>query len=448
MAISTKVIAVIVVLIIAIGGVAAFALLQNKDKSSDQTVDPKDDDNPKEDTPQEDLSWKVGGEGRLQVYGNANMDDVMDDKDLKAISYFMSKGWTASEYPYADANMDGKVDQSDYDIVDKILKKQEVDIYYIDGLDETKVFHYPLTKLILGGNNTHAIVSAVGAYDKAVARTGTSSLDSTYLKYTYDLPSVGAKAYNIDLDEASKYTFNTVITLSSSTYDAIVKALEGTPINCVRINPDSNEKNVQTYLLLGFLTDHVDQAQKIAAFYDKWNPVIAENVKKITQQKTTISKYTGSMTGMNYYLTQNTVSAGAINLSDFDANTMKFADNKEKFAEEKYQAEYIVQYLEIGFNPQYATQGDMQTAYNKYAKDMDLMKAFPKNYFIVNKDIQDIARTAYVAQYLYPEIFGEDFGDKLYAELVQVFFPYIDNFDVTKCYNLFDYQMAFVDTWA
>ena len=51
------------------------------------------------------------------------------------------------------------------------------------------------------------------------------------------------------------------------------------------------------------------------------------------------------------------------------------------------------------------------------------MKAYPQNYVVINKNMPDIVRTAYVAQVLYPDVFGADFGDKLYKELVSVFYP-------------------------
>ena len=391
-----------------------------------------------------DTSWKTDITNRLEVYGNANGDDVMDSNDLKAIDWFINNSWDSTTYSFADANGDGKVTSDDREIVRKILAGESVDVRYINGNGDVKTAHYPVTGLVVGGTAVHPVINATGAYDKAVALTGKSgSVDENLNKKTYNLPSVGAKAYSLNVDELSKYpTVNAVFTLNTSVYDSIETVLEPIEgISCIRINPDDSDRSTQTFLLVGFLTGHSDQAAKIVAFYDKYNKVIADNVAKIKNQKTTLTMYSYSMCGTDYYLTKNTVAAGAKNLSDFTDNTKKIKDNPEWAADEKYQAEYIIQYngLDMIWNP---TADEMKEEFEYYGQYYTLMKAYPQNYVVINKNMPDIARTAYVAQVLYPDVFGADFGDKLYKELVSVFYPYVGSFDpATDTTVIVDYDM-------
>ena len=284
---------------------------------------------------------------------------------------------------------------------------------------------------MVGGTAVHPVINAVGAYDKAVALTGKSgSVDPVLNKNTFDLPSVGAKAYSLDIEELSKYpNVNAVFTLNTSVYDSIANVLEPIEgVSCSRINPDDSDRSTQTFLLVGFLTGHSDQAAKIVAFYDKYNKVIAENVSKIKDKKTTLTMYSYSMCGTDYYLTKNTVAAGAKNLSDFSDNTKKIKDNPEWAAADKYQAEYIIQFtgMDMVWNP---TADELKEEFEYYGQYYNLMKAYPQKYVVINKDMPDIARTAYVAQVLYPDVFGASFGDDLYRDLVKVFYPYITSFD-------------------
>jgi len=428
---STKLIAVVSVAIIVVAAIAAIVLMNNNV-----------DDNGGDD------SWQKVITGRLQVFGNANGDDYIDDDDLKAIDYFISSGsWDKSRYPYADASGDGKITGEDRAMVEKMIASEFVDVRYVNGNGDIRTAHYPITGLVVGETVVHPIINATGAYDKAVALIGKSdSVDKNLNKNTYNLPSVGTKSYSLDIEELSKYpSVNAVFTPNTSTYDIIEEVLESIEsVSCIRINPEDSDRSTQTILLVGFLTGHSDQADKIVAFYDKYNKMIADNVAKITDKKTTLTMYSYSMCGTGYYLTKNTVAAGAQNLSDFnDSNTKRIKDNSGWAAVEKYQSEYIIQFngLDMIWKP---TVDEMKGEFEYYGQYCSLMRAYPVNYVVINKNIPDIARTAYVAQVLYPEVFGESFGDDLYKELVSVFYPYVGSFDpATDTVVVIDYEDAY-----
>jgi ABC-type Fe3+-hydroxamate transport system substrate-binding protein len=420
MALSNKAIAIIIVAIIAVAGVAAYVLLTA-----------------------EDTSWQKNITGRLEVYGNANGDDHIDNDDVKALNSFIKSGWDEEKYPFADANQDGKITQADVDMVQGIIDGKTTNVYYINGNGDLKTCKYPVTGLVVGGTAVHPVINATGAYKEAVALTGKSgSVDETLNKNTYNLPSVGSKAYLIDIEALSKYKVDAVFTLNTSVYDDIEEALSKTNISCIRINPDDTDKSLQTFLLVGFLTKHTDQVDKIVSFYDKYMDTIEKNVKKIKTQKTTVTMYSYSMCGVNYYLTKNTVSAGAKNLSDFTDNTKKIKDNPEWAAEDKYQAEYIIQFTGMDFYWA-PTKEEMKEEFEYYGQYYTLMKTYPNKYVVFNKDLPDIARIALVANYLYPEEFGSTFAKDLITEMVKVFYPYIEDFDYGKMCNVITYDMAY-----
>lgn len=108
--VSNKLIAIIVVVVLAVAGAGGYFLLSDDDDRSSTT-------------------------GRLLVYGNANGDDMVDQKDIDLIKDSM-ENWDESEYPFADANKDGKIDNSDVDVVKKIIDRQKVPLHYIDGTGE------------------------------------------------------------------------------------------------------------------------------------------------------------------------------------------------------------------------------------------------------------------------------------------------------------------------
>ncbi|MGN0098962.1 MAG: hypothetical protein ACI38Y_06525, partial [Candidatus Methanomethylophilaceae archaeon] len=323
MADTTKLLAIAVVAIIAIGGVGAFLLLNGGD-----------------DEVAKDIT------GRLQVYGNADNDDHIDSDDLKAFDN-MRESWDKEKYPYADANRNGVLDDGDREIIQKLVDGKTCDVYYVNGKGEVAQITYPVKTVGIAGTMVHPVINSLGASDMAMAKCGKStSLDPVLDAPTYDLPSIGPKAYEIDKELLGNYNIDAVVTLYSTTYDDVEKALVGTPVQCIRINPESSDMSLNTYLLMGFLLQKTDRADAIVSFYDKYNKIIEDKVSAIEDKKTTLTMYSYSMCGTDYYMTKNTVAAGTINLSDFnDSNTKSLKDDMGAWAAvPKYQADYIIQY--------------------------------------------------------------------------------------------------------
>lgn len=95
----------------------------------------------------DDDSDKVNPTGRLVVYGNANNDDYLDERDLGIIESIASgdADWNKTEYPFADVNVDGVVNSEDADHLKKLLNKETAMMYYLDCWGETSAVHYPIT---------------------------------------------------------------------------------------------------------------------------------------------------------------------------------------------------------------------------------------------------------------------------------------------------------------
>ncbi len=412
MDIPSKWIAVAAVVIIVVAAVGAYALLGNKDSKSG-------------DTPTM---------GLLQVYGNANADESIDSKDVDLIQKIIDKklDWK-TEYPFADADRNGTVDDKDIALVKKIINRQSCEISYIDGRDKECTVGFPVERFIIGGSMIHPVINALEVSGKAVGKTGkASSLDPILNAPTRDLYEVSAKAYTIDTELLSKVgQVDAVITMYSDTYDSIETALAGTGIPVVRINAEAMDKTVQAYLLVGLLTDAIEKSHKIVDFYDKYANAISKKVASISDKKTGFAAYTYSMCGTGYYLTENIEDAGLTNLSDFTDNTKKLKDNNEWALVPKYQGDYIIEFRGMGMD--WSDTDDATATYDYYGKYFTGFDAYKEgHYAVVNKDMADIARVAFIAAYIYPEVFGEDYGYDVLDEQVKLFYPYIKNYDVHK----------------
>jgi hypothetical protein len=107
--------------------------------------------------------FKSGGNGGdddddlrclLRVYGNADMNNYLDDDDLSFIKEILDgkNAWDPVNYPLADADCDDAITQNDYNLVKKFLNGQSATMYYLDWDNEVAFVDYPLSKQLAGAN--------------------------------------------------------------------------------------------------------------------------------------------------------------------------------------------------------------------------------------------------------------------------------------------------------
>lgn len=111
---------------------------------------------------------------RLTIYGNANGDDVIDNTDKEIIEKIVSdniEDWEI-DYPYADADQDGKITSADTDVVQKYINKEKVKMYYTNEYGMTMHVQTPVEQNIgiEFAWNVWAI-QFIGLYDKITAVT-------------------------------------------------------------------------------------------------------------------------------------------------------------------------------------------------------------------------------------------------------------------------------------
>jgi iron complex transport system substrate-binding protein len=102
----------------------------------------------------------------LNIFGNANMDDAIDEKDIAYVEGII-KGANAPTN-LSDANYDGLVDAQDIDQIQKIIDGEDEEITLIDSANRTVTIKKPIDRVItLGGYDTE-IMYMMGEQDKIV----------------------------------------------------------------------------------------------------------------------------------------------------------------------------------------------------------------------------------------------------------------------------------------
>jgi hypothetical protein len=401
---NAKLISVLIVLIVAVAG-AGLYLLSGDDgagryRSSDDT-------------------------GRLMIYGNANNDDYLDQEDVAALEKILAG--EAGEIPYADANLDGRVDQADLDMVKRMVKREEMTInydYYFGGrLMQGKV-GYPISAACVVGPEVIAIVKSIGAAGKIKSVSG-GDLDSTLFSDLASLPRISDVRFSANAEEVSKYPVSAVITQDSAMYVPNHASFAAAGIDVVRIAAAEGTKSLAGAITLGYLLQCEDSANEYAEFCDgitahvlsKTGPGLISESARPTALTVAMDNYL-SGTSSDYYIASRT--AGANNLADWPATTKRFMIGDEWLLEPRYQADYIIHWVGIEYGP--VTQGRMQEVWDGYSQYFKAMDAYGSGgYMILNGSMPVPVRIAYMASIFYPEIFGEDYGERMNQRFVDLF---------------------------
>ncbi|HOI21634.1 MAG TPA: ABC transporter substrate-binding protein, partial [Methanothrix soehngenii] len=93
------------------------------------------------------LAQASAGDYILHIYGNANMDGTIDEKDIEYLQEIIAGSVNAS--PMADADFDGKVDENDISQVEMIINDSQENITILDGNGKPVTVRLPVERAIV-----------------------------------------------------------------------------------------------------------------------------------------------------------------------------------------------------------------------------------------------------------------------------------------------------------
>ncbi len=410
---NTKIVAILAVVIIVAGGAVAVLAFSGGDyRSSDVS-------------------------GRLAILGNANNDDYLDQEDLAVIDDIIAGKKTLKDYPLADANNDKTVDETDREIVKRMVNRESMDIMYIDGNKNIKTVGYPIKRAVVVGTNAAMTVQAIGAATsgKIVGVTGEAAKDNFLFSDLAKLPKVSTSVLAADFDKVQEIgNVDAIITMASKSYLKNEDTFTGAGIDVVRISSSDGLEAVSVALTMGYLFGEEKRANEYAKLCDEVLNYVNEKVKTIKEDsKRTILSFTMtnyvSGTSSDYY--ELTTMVGGKNLADWSETTKRFMEGDEWLLNEKYYADVMLHYHQYTYDPS-VDQKDMYTEYRGYFEDTQAVK--DGHYCLMNSNMPAIVRLAYTAAILYPEVYGSDYGDKIHQKYVDGFLDNLKeiNYKVTS----------------
>ena len=122
----------------------------------------------------------------LEIFGNANMDDTIDEQDIEYVDSIIS-GNTASTR-FADANNDGQINESDKDQITALIDGNATYIVLIDGNGATISVSLPANRIVVEYIQNIELMRILQLENQVVGIDYAVEMLKT--KYFPDIPSV------------------------------------------------------------------------------------------------------------------------------------------------------------------------------------------------------------------------------------------------------------------
>ncbi len=228
---------------------------------------------------------------RLLIYGNANSDDYLDERDVSFLENLVKdpSKWDKRANPYADTDHNGEITQNDVDVLKKFLNKEKSTMYYTDVWSGVSSIQYPIT-----GNlgtmywEQACMMVVLGLWDR-VSACGYGSLTEETNPGWEKLYSYG-KGYNADVEvmmaghEKAGVQAIIAYTQSDGTAKDLIAAVEKSKMDMDVIAAPTQIGQVEAILTLGVLLGAEERAQEYAGYCDQAMDFVNDALKDVKEK--------------------------------------------------------------------------------------------------------------------------------------------------------------------
>jgi ABC-type Fe3+-hydroxamate transport system, periplasmic component len=210
----------------------------------------------------------------LGIFGNANMDDTIDEDDIAYVEGII-KG-TNERTELADANYDSEVDEDDITQIEQIISGDEKELTIIDSADRNITVHKPVERIIVLESDAASAVKILGATNKVVGVNSVVLKKGYYFPELSDKPSVGYPEY--DYEAILSLDPDLVMYYGSGSYykPKLLEIAEKLPgITVVGLDFYKQKTLRSEVAILGYVLNKEDNAEE----YNAWCKNSENNVK-------------------------------------------------------------------------------------------------------------------------------------------------------------------------
>ncbi len=222
------------------------------------------------------------GDYVLHIFGNANMDENIDNQDITYLQGIIDGKLTATELSDADDN--GRIDESDIARVERIINGTQTEITLIDSDNKTVTIKQPLERLVIYTHQCAEILQLLGVQDKIVGVRDTFAEQPNRFPTISKEQDIGSGGEpNVEAVLSSKpdaiiaYTFYPTEESLDAKLPPETKVLRF-DCECSGLGPNAMREKVK---LLGILMGAREKANEYLQWHDQCISQVDERIEKI-----------------------------------------------------------------------------------------------------------------------------------------------------------------------
>jgi len=222
----------------------------------------------------------------LEVFGNANMDDTIDELDVEYVQGIIDGTNEVTEL--ADANYDGEVDGDDISQIELIINGNENELTILDSAERTVTIPKPVEKIVVLWKNPTEEIRALGAVDRIVGIDVDTAGQTGYMggplffPELMDVPVVGSSD---DPDYEVIIDLDPDVVIMLATYpplpDEVQDMLEPAGIKVVGLDFYRVDVFYKELAILGYILDTESEAEEYIDFFQSWTDRVGEVVEDL-----------------------------------------------------------------------------------------------------------------------------------------------------------------------
>lgn len=226
------------------------------------------------------ISLSSGSDFTLRIFGNANMDDKIDENDIAYVEGVIKETNAATNL--SDADYDGKVDENDTAQIKLILAGDEKKLTIIDNADRIVQINMPVERFIPLNHRSPQVMLALGARDKIVGidTLVTTAMPEFGLK---GLPEVSRHGKELDYEKIIQLKTDLIVMTTS---DQISENADKLPnVAVIDLSCMDRETLASDLKTIGYVLGKQKEAEEIIEWVQKYEKIVEERTENLTPEE-------------------------------------------------------------------------------------------------------------------------------------------------------------------
>jgi len=218
----------------------------------------------------------IASDYTLRIFGNANMDDAIDEEDLDLIEAMI--GGSEAETELADANHDGLIDEDDLTRVEEIIRGDPTEVTLIDSTERVVKVKTPAERIVPLNMRHATAVIVLGGEDEIVGVDSTV-LDRELLFENLSTRALVGSTKEPDIEAILELEPDLVITFTHLAPQDQLDDKLPSEVALVRFDLSRSENLKEEMMALGYLIGNREAVKDYEEWYDLYGGRSGEGLR-------------------------------------------------------------------------------------------------------------------------------------------------------------------------